>query len=55
MRWLRRLWARFFGLWRVVYSDGQVSKPMPYRAARNYADVFHARIVPDYEYTEPRK
>lgn len=50
MTWMKRLWWKWFGGWRVLYYDQQVSVVMPYRQAKNYAWMFQGRIIPDYEY-----
>ena len=46
----RPLWQRvkfFFGVgrWRVVYMDGEVSRPMSARAAKNYYGIFKAAAL----------
>lgn len=50
MTWIKRLLWRWFGRWRVLYPDQQVSVRMTYKSAKDYAAIFRGRAIPDYEY-----
>lgn len=45
MKLLRWWWCRFFGEWRVLYTETQNwSRPMSYQAAREYATIFKGEV-----------
>jgi hypothetical protein len=44
----RWLW-KFFGKWVVIYNDsGRMSRPMSYRAALEYSQIFNGVVEPEY-------
>jgi hypothetical protein len=51
MRYLKLLWARWFYEWRVFYHETRnYSRPMSYRAAREYATIFRGDVRPASEF-----
>ena len=35
-----------FGSWYVLYPDGKNSRPMSYRIAKDYAEMFGGEVLP---------